>query len=382
MYRVSDGNRRNAGVIHWVRHPAKVHTSRSRRLLLSYALLATVLLLCLKYIFESATSSSQNFTKHHPGAPSGDLDPLLNGTLGFSRIFVVGLPERSDKRDAMTLTSALTGFRVEFSSGVRGETIVDKAVPFPQDRNLIGENALGSWRGHMDVIRRIVEEDIQSALIMEDDVDWDVRLKSQLAPVAQGARYLFPNLTELSSPYGSDWDILWLGHCGEIFPEVLPENEGKPEHPKYVMEDDETVPPFDHITGLVDFQKYREHTRWVHVSGGPICTFAYAVSQRGARKVLFDLSVDHLTGNYDNALAWLCRDGASRNPDGLRAKCVSVTPPIFHHHRPKGLITGDSDIQVVQDTSVREKGTTENIRWSARNNIQNLLMGREMESQF
>jgi hypothetical protein len=174
-----------------------------------------------------------------------------------------------------------------------------------------------------------------------------------------------------------------LYSCGEIFPEVLPENQGKPEHPKYTIYNDETVPPLDKITGLVDFRGHPEFTRWVHVSGGPICTFAYALSQSGARKVLFDLSVDHLLGAFDNALAGFCRDGASGNQDGLRAKCISVTPPVFFHHKAKGPIIGDSDIQSIQSGGeVRQKGTTENIVWSARNNIKNMLMGLEMENQF
>ena len=49
--------------------------------------------------------------------------------------------------------------------------------------------------------------------------------------------------------------------CGEIFPEVLPENEGKPENPKYTIHNDEAMPPFDKITGLVKFKDYPEFTR-------------------------------------------------------------------------------------------------------------------------
>ncbi|KAI1117024.1 glycosyltransferase family 25 protein [Nemania sp. NC0429] len=309
-----------------------------------------------------------------------------NNTLGFSDIFVVGLPERTDKRDAIALTAALTGFHVEFVDGVKGASIPDKALPIGVDRHALREENLGSWRGHMNAVRRIVEEGLESALIIEDDMDWDVRLKTQLEQVAEGARAILPSSTQPSSPYGDAWDVLWLGHCGEIFPETLPENAGKPEHPKYIIHNDETVPPLSKLTGLVEFGRYPEFTRWVHVSGGPICSFAYALSQSGARKVLLDLSVDHLGGAFDNALAALCRDGASGNADGLRAKCISVTPPVFFHHRSKGSVAKDSDIQNAGPDDVpvpvREKGTTENIVWSARNNIRNMMLGLEMENQF
>ncbi|KAI1275979.1 hypothetical protein F5Y07DRAFT_367759 [Xylaria sp. FL0933] len=331
-------------------------------------------------VFLIASRSSLGIAREYPYDPI--TGSVVNQTLGFSNIFVVGLPERTDKRDALVLTSALTGFHIDFIDGVRGESIPDKAVPFGVNRNALMETNLGSWRGHMNAIRRIVEEDLESALIMEDDMDWDVRLKHQLEKIAEGARHVMPPSKNSTSPYGDAWDVLWLGHCGEIFPEVLPENEGKPIHPKYTIPDDETVAPLDKVTGLVDFAKYPEFTRWVHISGGPICSFAYALSQAGARKVLLDLSIDHLGGPFDNALAGFCRDGASGNLDGLRAKCLSVTPPIFFHHRAKGRFDGDSDIHVPANGDVREKGTTENIVWSARNNLRNMMLGLEIESQF
>lgn len=157
---------------------------------------------------------------------------------------------------------------------------------------------------------------------------------------------------------------------------------------KYVIENDETVPPPEHTTGLVDFNAH-PHTRWVHITAAPICTFAYALSQQGARKVLFDLSVDRLAGAFDNALAGLCRRSVAavgeenaEGDRGLDTKCVSVTPPIFFHHKAKGRVSADSDIQDGGGDEVREKGATENIVWSARNNIRNMIMGTEMESQF
>lgn len=364
-----------------------------------------------------------------------DINRVANGTLGFSKVFVVGLPERTDKRDAMTLTSALTGFDVEWVDGVRGEEVPDKAVPFGVDRKLLMETNLGSWRGHMNAIRRVVDENLDSALIMEDDMDWDVRLKPQLELVAAGARAVLSNLPDVyfptgrpssssssspagepRNPYGDDWDVLWLGHCGEPFPEDLPENKDLPgDDPgraamarKYTILNDATVPPLDRVTGIVDFRAHPERTRWVHVTAAPICTFAYAVSQRGARKILYDLSVDRLSGPFDNALAWLCRravGGWSRlaglaaegdpldregvlGDRGLDAKCLSVTPPVFFHHKSKGNIRGDSDIQRVgadgeeEPPVIREKGSTENIVWSSRLNILNMIRGTAMEAQW
>lgn len=340
------------------------------------------------------------YGKHYQGRSTpSDLNRVTNDTLGFSKVFAIGLPERSDKRDALSLTAALTGFHLDWVDGVRAESIADKAVPYGIDRHGFGSN-LGSWRGHMNAIRRIVEEDLESALIMEDDMDWDVRLRSQLEDIAKGARTLLDTSeagASPSSPYGDGWDVMWIGHCGEPFPEFLTENKDKPaDHPgiqymmkKYAIENDVTVPPPDRTTGMIDFNAY-PYTRFVHISAAPICTFAYALSQAGARKVLYELSVNHLTGAFDNALADLCKRSVSSvgvedsgDDRGLDTKCISVTPPVFFHHRARGRVSGDSDIQNSASGEVREKGMSENIVWSARNNIVNMIMGKtEMESQF
>jgi hypothetical protein len=62
------------------------------------------------------------------------VDRVENNTLGFETVFAVGLPGRSDKRDALALTSSLTGFKIDWIDGVRGQAIPDKALPFGVDR--------------------------------------------------------------------------------------------------------------------------------------------------------------------------------------------------------------------------------------------------------
>ncbi|KAI0124057.1 family 25 glycosyltransferase [Xylariales sp. AK1849] len=325
------------------------------------------------------------------------------------------MSERTDKRDALALTSDLTGFKVEWVDGLDGKNVVDKAIPFGLSRSKIqrtfrgGNRSLGSWRAHMNAVRRIIDEDLDWALIMEDDVDWDVRLKAQLEQVAKGARWLSGKSADHqglpNSPYGDDWDVLWLVHCGDLFPEHMSETKDTPaDHlgmqwmkRRYTIANDTTVPPRARLSGMQGVDVIREapeQTRFVHVAGAPICTFAYALSRAGAQKVLFDLSVDHLRGTLDNALGALCRDGVigavnETSPEvasSMDIKCVAVSPPVFFHHRPKGSLDGDSDIIPVDggENNARtfETGFTENVMWSARNNIRNMIVGGEMESQF
>ncbi|KAI9799162.1 MAG: hypothetical protein M1833_004202 [Piccolia ochrophora] len=308
----------------------------------------------------------------NPWEPSSTYDvpqsfaSTQNRTLGFERIFAVGLKERSDRRDALTLQADLTGMHVDWVDGYKGRDIVDKAVPIGVNRNDMGEANVGSWRGHIDTIRSMLDNDISTALILEDDVDWDVRLKSQLINFARGARFIrnTPESAPTLSPYGDDWDVLWLGHCGEHFPA----NDSR----RFVISGDPSVPAYQNTYQPEnDMQKesFPEHTRIVHTSDAPICTFAYAVSRRGAQKIMYALSVAKLEGNFDNALAWFCQAKT------LGARCVSVQPTYFFHHRPAGTSRKDSDInRWGEDNEVqREVGFTENIRWSVRLNMEQII---------
>ena len=47
----------------------------------------------------------------------------------FQKAFVLNLAERPDKLDAFALASTLTGFTAEVIQGVRGEEVVNKALP-------------------------------------------------------------------------------------------------------------------------------------------------------------------------------------------------------------------------------------------------------------
>lgn len=114
----------------------------------------TLLLLLLNYKAAKPIShySVDIFGSYLPPSFS-KVRPVENSTLGFEKVFAVGLPERSDKRDALVLASSLTGFKVDWIDGVRGEQVVDKALPFGIDRVKLWENNLGSWRGHMNAAR-------------------------------------------------------------------------------------------------------------------------------------------------------------------------------------------------------------------------------------
>ncbi|KAK8017041.1 hypothetical protein PG993_015230 [Apiospora rasikravindrae] len=366
-----------------------------------------------------------------PDKQEEDIARIQNATLGFEKVFVINLPDRTDKRDALSLVGTLTGIKLEWVRALRGADVSDKALPLGVDRQGWRDGGIGSWRSQMNAIRTMVEENISTALILEDDADWDVRLKQQLMDIADGARLLTgmakqeplfqtnnlpaPAADATSSvssqqlphsrphsPYGDDWDILWLGHCGETFPERIPGHEvvdlASARYTYYAMRDDETI----WIGGDLNREP---GTRWVHFSGGPTCSAGYALSQAGARKVLHALSVGGtLIAQLDNAMADLCRDhtpwdaARARPADtatahvngapppgyaGARMRCLSVTPAVISQHKPRGRRAAESDIEAVENGhEIREKGESPNLVWSARLNVQNLILGLPMENQF
>lgn len=119
------------------------------------------------------------------------------------------MPERTDKRDAFALAASLSGFKYNITDGVNGTTVSPKAQPATMDR-ATGE--VGCWRAHLNVWEKMVRDNVASTLVFEDDADWDIGLRAQLLEFAKGARFVLgDDRKKEHSPYGDDWDVLWLG---------------------------------------------------------------------------------------------------------------------------------------------------------------------------
>lgn len=62
----------------------------------------------------------------------------------------------------------------------------------------------------MNMLRYVLEQKLETVLILEGDVDWDVRIKQQLHLLSTH----LPGASE-EYPYGDDWSALWLSECGD-----------------------------------------------------------------------------------------------------------------------------------------------------------------------
>ncbi|KXX80346.1 Procollagen galactosyltransferase 1-B [Madurella mycetomatis] len=378
------------------------------------------LFLWFKYSRSSSVSSWHYLVTSSKASPE-----ILNATLGFQSIFTINLPSRTDRRDAVTLAAALSGLDITWIDGVASADVPDKVLP-GGSTTMKGGNR-GSWRAHMNALQRIVEQNMTSALILEDDADWDIRLKSQMQVFAHAAKaFTQPlrsgsgrplsskyhdhpapsiSITKLPSPpspkltpYGDTWDLLWLGHCGTSFAASAQDGNSIPISPlRVAIPSDPTVPPPRHLKphpfALTDplAELYPPHTRVVHLSNGTTCTQAYAVSQQGARKLLYRFGLaERLTKGWDLVLGdWCDRgyhssvagDGDSNGGGGAGLPvCVTVQPPLFSHHYGAGG-GGKSDISAPGGGFLRvgegrlEKGMTPYVRWSVRLNMGKLVEG-------
>ncbi|WEW56536.1 hypothetical protein PRK78_001982 [Emydomyces testavorans] len=338
----------------------------------------------------------------------------------FGRIYVVNLPSRTDRSDALVLMSALTGIKLDWIDGVNGHTVQEKALPPPAPQSHFHLANIGSWRAHLNALRAVVENNLGSALILEDDADWDVRIKSQLRDFALASRTLLqpllsqpssfadPTLRDpsnspgmpqsfdlnqlpqtvppMTSPYGDNWDILWLGHCGTEFPnselQSKAELSGQLPRGRVAHYNDATVPKDEHLLFLSkedDPRKtYPPHTRVIHHAMGSICSLGYAVSQKGARRLLYELGVKSFDGPFDLMLRDVCEGVKGRD----RATCLTVQPQLFNHHRPAGNTSFYSDISG-HGQGIVDHPFTHMIRWSTRLNLPNLFNGKtEFNDQF
>lgn len=245
---------------------------------------------------------------------------------------------------------------------------------------------------------RFLSTSHQTALILEDDVDWDILLQSSQIPLAAAAFHslISPNTTSSSflafsppklnywSPL-SEWELIWLGHCGDA---ATTSHVHSYPHLTYK---DPTVPPHDFLEPTTATQlsslNVPEKARILHRSYWPLCTFAYAVTRASAQRILDEFGTEGEGGAvaYDVRLLEACRDRGWT--------CYTLAPELFHHiDAPSEIQTvdtgaGDSTMPVAQ----KQIQGTSNIGCGARHpdlwfedqdgNTRKWLMGRVQKGE-
>ena len=102
-----------------------------------------------------------------------------NATLGTAAIIALNAPSRPDRRDYLSLMAAMTDLKLTW---MHAWTMSPTTKALPHEHNPgLKDVEYACWRTHADAWRRVVEEGWATAMIMEDDADWDGSIHQQMA---------------------------------------------------------------------------------------------------------------------------------------------------------------------------------------------------------
>ena len=256
----------------------------------------------------------------------------------LEKVYVMSLPGREDRLAPMLDAANATDISLTVLSAVSDDQIEGKDRPkgWDQDGHALG--VLGCLMSHartwhlyaypflhhivlLLISHRMMTENIATALILESDADWDLRVRDSMREVANGVRKIvdWPFTKEhhkgdpKTQPYGDSWDLIWIGHCGA----------GHYGNVRSYNWNDSSVPPEDKewkIAGSLDYRQHPPGTRALFQVEGVVCTTGYIMSQSGARK--FSKYFQEGDKPVDLHMSDVCKDEPS-------LMCLAVYPEII-----------------------------------------------------
>ncbi|KAF1998377.1 glycosyltransferase family 25 protein [Amniculicola lignicola CBS 123094] len=277
----------------------------------------------------------------------------------------------------MSLIAARAGLKLTLIPGVTADSIHPKAMP-PHigNNNMTGTPALGVWRAHANVWKYMLDNDVESALVIEDDVDFDVNIKDIMGKLNWQLR--FNNTIRWGKevekgwgeecPYGCDWDEIFIGSCG-----------GKPNRDRldlHQMYEDAHAP---NVSSLPNWVRREMTTMWnltetdglrvISPTWSPLCTMGYGLSRMGAMRMLYQIGGWRPFGYpVDLEIAWRTAEG--------KLSGYTISPPAVTSWRVGG--AQDSDNDAGMDASAVSslgniQGRSEGIKNSVRKSLAGFL---------
>ena len=286
---------------------------------------------------------------------------------------MLSLPYRGDRQDTFAVQAELSNITWTQMWGVEGKDVPERALPYGMTYETMSKNAIGSWRAHLNALRYVVMNRLESAIIFEDDADWDVALRYQLVQYAKASRYILRQNGSASSPYGNGWDVLTIGHCDA--------EARKEDMRRWVIPNDPTVIA-PHIRGgawIPDMKPWQawnskhpdksNNTRICFASEWNACTTAYAVSLAGAMKILYYQSMTPFNEKFDNGLGNMLRHHEKKsNFTGIT--CYPTVIGVSH-----GAGTGAKTSDIESYGGIHERPYSERLQFPVRKNIERLFRG-------
>ncbi|KAK3382390.1 hypothetical protein B0T24DRAFT_686377 [Lasiosphaeria ovina] len=256
-----------------------------------------------------AGSDSIGKYRDEEGLEAAAMRAAGNSTLGFSSIKCINLPHRYDRADAATLQAYLAGIDLEAYPAVRPDQIVDVRMPPSSNPRALKRGEKGCWRAHANIwaemLRNRLPPDVNVRPVM-------ALLSKQLTRLLResGSRPLYQDRRR---------DILSLGACFDEPYKTASTARPQP-HVRYA---DPFAPSGDAIFRAMDTTGQRT----VHRGGGWVCTTAYAITQRGAAKLLLRTAM-----NLNAPVDMIVRDVVQRG----EAVAYGAVPTVFAQRRRDG----------------------------------------------
>ncbi|KAF2456849.1 hypothetical protein BDY21DRAFT_287042 [Lineolata rhizophorae] len=273
-----------------------------------------------------------------------------NATLGFGAVLAIS-GENSPRREGLLQAANVSEIDLTILKQPRwtDKDVSDFRDP---DESSISKGSILAWLAHRHALSWFVEQtSLETVLILEDDVDFDARLRSTQIPLAAATfRSIFQDYDVDDRYYYGDpsrWDLLYLGHCGDYWKPVS-QGIGVGHHlprdlagvPHAIFEDPTVLPRYymhPYTASLLTAFGVPDRRRLAHASKFPLCTFGYAVTRPAAKRILDELALPHepKAGEdgpraFDVAILHGCNSG------GLH--CWTLTPELFHHMEGDSLI--------------------------------------------
>lgn len=289
-------------------------------------------------------------------------EAAANSTLGFQKLLVVST-KPTWRTSGLQAAANLTGLDFSIPTQPHNpEELISAFEKIGSDRGARTpqHGSAKSWFAHLDMLKFVVASGFSTAFIVEDDVDWDVKLLDQMRLISDNVRNFTAAADTDPNPFGSGWDVLWLGHCGDRIE--------KDTMAKMLLYPDDTRCKTELYSGWSKHflrDNLPDGYRVVQDSIQTVCTFGYGITAESAQKILA-LLARGADEAYDVSMSHHCKAGDLR--------CITVNPQVMNHYEPaagQGYLSpvheGDGQGVSVDDSAFQHtKGTTGNIMNSAR----------------
>lgn len=174
---------------------------------------AVVLVVLILIILSLPPKDVRTIWKEYTTDPSS-FAAAKNRTLGFAAIYAI-TTNTTWRVQGIKAAANLTGIDVEFfyPREVPEEEVEEFRIS--SEGHEIGRGKALAWLAHLDMIDHIIGKGLETALIIEDDVDWDMYVREQMFQVAEafgsrqaaleGEKEPRAEVGDANYPYGMEW---------------------------------------------------------------------------------------------------------------------------------------------------------------------------------